>query len=83
MLGCTSQQLRAYGAQQCLNSQASKAQSYTDCMAKNKLYYDEYDKTQKQEPLTLKGALIDNDPLCYKNPRAGEKACETTDTTRK
>lgn len=48
-----------------------------DCEAKFKREFDTFNKTQKNESLTLKGASQD-DALCYKNLRPGEKACANT-----
>jgi hypothetical protein len=83
LTGCSVNELRSYGAQQCINLPNSSAQSRADCLNQNKKYYEEYDKVQKKEPLSLKGALKDDDAICYKNPRPGEKACATNETTGK
>ena len=66
LTGCT----HHYG---CTGSPASKERA--DCEAHHKRELDSFNKKQKGEPLSLKGALKDDDPLCYKNPKAGEKPC--------
>ncbi len=80
LTGCTAQQLAAYGEQRCLNLPSATAQSRADCFSENRRVFDEYDKIQKREPLPVKGAVPQaDDPLCYVNPSAGQKACATAE----
>ena len=83
LLGCSAQQMRAIGESRCLNLPTAQLGDRLDCSARNKRVYDEFEQTQKTEPLTLKNATPDADPLCYKNPRPGEKQCAATEMTGK
>lgn len=83
LLGCSTQQMRTLGESRCLDLPGAQLGDRLDCTARNKRVFDEFEKTQKAEPLSLKEATPDIDPLCFKNPRAGEKACATTETTGK
>lgn len=56
---------------------------HANCPDQKKRYNEEYDTLQKEKSLSLKGALKDEAPLCYKNPRPGEKPCATTEPTGK
>lgn len=78
LLGCSTQQMRTIGESRCLDLPGAQLGDRLDCATRNKRVFDEFEKTQKTEPLTLKNATPEADPLCYKNPRAGEKACAIT-----
>jgi hypothetical protein len=71
--------LRGLGEPRC--SQTSST-GVADCLAQKKQYNEEYDTLQKQRSVSLK-ELKEDDALCYKNPRPGEKACATTEPTGK
>ena len=75
LLGCSAQQMRAIGESRCLDLPGAQLGDRLDCSARNKRVFDELEKKQKTEPLSLKNTEIESDPLCYQNPRAGEKPC--------
>jgi hypothetical protein len=54
-----------------------------DCEAKFQREFDAFNKKQKGESITIKGEAKEDDALCYKNPRAGEKGCTTNEPTGK
>lgn len=78
LVGCAT---REYGNSVCLN--LTSWQDRADCQTRNKRVFDEFDKTEKKEPLSLKNAAPPDDALCYKNPAAGEKPCAATPLTGK
>ncbi|MDI9334683.1 MAG: hypothetical protein QM533_09940 [Cytophagales bacterium] len=74
---CSTDQMRAIGESRCLDLPTAQLGDRLDCKTRNKRVFDEFEKTQKKEPASSKGALKDDDSVCYKNPQAGEKPCAT------
>jgi hypothetical protein len=68
--------LRGLGEPKCQQTTSTDAMR-SDCVAQIKRYHEEYDSMLNAKPVSLKGALTEDDALCYKNPSAGEKACAT------
>jgi hypothetical protein len=81
--GCSTEQMRAIGESRCLDLPGAQLGDRLDCTTRNKRVFDEFEKTKTSEPASSKKVAPEADPLCYKNPRAGEKACATTETTGK
>ena len=54
-----------------------------DCEAKFQREFDAFNKKQKGESITIKGEAKEDDALCYKNPRPGEKPCAASVITGK
>lgn len=70
VVGCATREQGSFSCDRLAN-----AQDRADCRMSNKRLFDEYDKAQRKESISLKGAIKEDETLCYKNPRAGEKAC--------